>query len=99
MVLVDVEIAAGDAVEVEPGVEGEQRQQVVEEADSGRDVRPAAAVEVERDAERRLGARPDHRRLAARRRARLGAERTQEEVVLGRPAQRHPDPLAGSAAR
>ena len=45
VVLVDVEVAAGDAVEVEPGVEGEQRQQVVEKPDPGRDVRPAAAVE------------------------------------------------------
>ena len=33
----------------------------------GRDVRPAAAVELERDPERRLGARPDQRRLASRR--------------------------------
>ena len=93
VVLVDVEVAARDAVEIEPGVEGEQRQQVVEKPDPGRDVRPAAAVERERDAERRLGARPDERRLAPGRRARLGAERTQEEVVLGRPPQRDPDPL------
>ena len=39
---------------------------MVEEADSRRDVRSAAAVECERDPERRLGARPDERRLASR---------------------------------
>ena len=39
------------------------------------DVRPAAAVEPERDPERRLGARADDRRLAPRDGARLGAER------------------------
>ena len=65
VVLVDVEVAAGDAVEIEAGVEREQREQMVEEADPRRDVRSAAAVERERDAERRLGARPDQGRLAA----------------------------------
>ena len=50
VVLVDVEITAGDAVEIEARVERQQRQEMVEEADPGRDVRPAAAVEVERDA-------------------------------------------------
>ena len=50
VVLVDVEVAAGEQLEVEAGVEGEQRQQVIEEADPGRDARPAGAVEVERDA-------------------------------------------------
>ena len=93
MVLVDLEVAARDAVEIEACVKGEQRQQVVEEPDPGRDVRPAAAVERERDPERRLGARADERRLASGRRARLGAERTQEDVVLGRPPERDPDPL------
>ena len=39
VVLVDVEVAAGDAVEVEAGVEGAEREQVVEEADAGRDAR------------------------------------------------------------
>ena len=93
VVLVDVEIAARDAIEIEAGVEGQQRQEMVEEADSRRDVRSAAAVEGERDPQRRLGARPDERRLTSRRRARLGSERAQQDVVLGRPAQRHPDPL------
>ena len=93
VVLVDVEIASGDAVEVEAGVEGEQREKVVEEADPGRDVRSAAAVEDERDPERRLGTRADERRLASGGRAGFSAERTQEDVVLGRPPHRHPDPL------
>ena len=92
--LVDLEIAARDAVEVEAGVEGEQRQQVVEEADPRRDVRPAAAVEAERDPERRLRARADHGGFAAGRRAPGSApERAEEDVVLGRPPHRHPDPL------
>ena len=74
-------------------MEGEQREQVVEKPDAGRDVRPAAAVERERDAERRLGARADERCLAPGRAAGLGSEGSQEEVVLGRPPEGHPDPL------
>ena len=35
MVLVDVEIAAGDELEIESAVEAELRKQVVEEADPG----------------------------------------------------------------
>ena len=97
VVLVDVEIAAGDAVEVESGVEGKQREQVVEEADPGRDVRPTAAVERQRDPERRLGARADQRCLAPGQWARLGAERSQKDVVLGRPPERDPDPLREAA--
>ena len=36
VMLVDVEIATGNAGEVEPGMESEQREQVVEEADARR---------------------------------------------------------------
>ena len=50
VVLVDVEVAAGEQLEVEAAVEGEERQQVIEKADSGRDARAADAVEVEHDA-------------------------------------------------
>ena len=50
VVLVDVEVAAGEQLEVEAAVEGEERQQVIEEADPGRDARAADAVEVEHDA-------------------------------------------------
>ena len=75
VVLVDLEVAARQQLEVEPAVEGEQRQQVVEEADAGLDSRAAAAVELERDAQRRLGRRADDQRRAARRRPGRGAER------------------------
>ena len=62
------------AVEVEAAVKREERQQVVEKADSGRDARAAGAVEVERDAERGLGRRADHGRGTAGRRAPARAE-------------------------
>ena len=39
VVLVDVEVAAGEQLEIEAGVEGAEREQVVEEADAGRDAR------------------------------------------------------------
>ena len=39
VVLVDVDVAARVELEVEPRVEGEQREQVVEEADAGLDTR------------------------------------------------------------
>ena len=45
VVLVDVEIAARDQLEVEAGVEGEEREKVIEEADAGLDARAAAPVE------------------------------------------------------
>ena len=47
MVLVDVQVAAGEQLEVEAGVKGGERQQVVEKADPGRDARLPPAVEVE----------------------------------------------------
>ena len=59
-----------------------RREQVVEEADAGRDPRAAAAVERERDPQRRLGRRADDERGArrrgapARRRARRGSGRS-----------------------
>ena len=84
--LVDVEVAAGDELEVEPAVEGEQREQMVEEADPGRDTRTPLPVEIERDAERGLGGRADDERGACRVRARAQAQRQRDEdpVVLGR---------------
>ena len=57
VVLVDVEVAAGQQLEVEAAVEREERQQVVEEADARGDPRATATVEVERDAECSLGGR------------------------------------------
>ena len=54
VVLVHVDVAPREQLEVEPGVEGGERQQVVEEADPRGDTRPTVAVEVERDPERRL---------------------------------------------
>ena len=63
VMLVDLEVAACEHFEIEPAVEGERREEVVEQPDAGGDPRPARAVEVERDAERRLvrGARDQSR--------------------------------------
>ena len=74
-------------------MEGPEREQVVEEADPGRDARAAGAVEVEDDPERGLGARARHERRPARGRAAGRAERFEQDVVLGRPSQRDPDPV------
>ena len=93
MVLVDVEVAAGEQLEVEAAVEGEERQQVIEKADPGRDARVAGAVEVEHEAERGLAARARDERRSARRRAAGRAERCEQDVVLGWPPQRDPDSL------
>ena len=97
MVLVHVEIAARDQLEVEGGMEGEQRQQVVEEADAGRDANPARAVEIEGEPQRRLGRRAGNIGAAARRRPGLGAERAQDDVVLERAAKRDPDAVGEAA--
>ena len=97
VVLVHVEIAARDQLEVEGGVEGEQRQQVVEEADAGGDADPARAVEIEGEPQRRLGRRAGNIGAAARRRPGLGAGGAQDEVVLGRATKRDPDPLGEAA--
>src|SRR5205814_7709254 len=45
VVLVDVEIAGGDALQVERAVPGEQLEQVVEEADARRHARASPPVE------------------------------------------------------
>ena len=66
---------------------------MVEEADPGRDARAAAAVEVEQDPQRRLGARARDERASAPARAGGGAERLEHDVVLRRPSQRDPDPV------
>jgi hypothetical protein len=49
VVLVHVEVPAASELEVEPRVEREQRQQMVEEADARLDTRAAAPVERERE--------------------------------------------------
>src|SRR5690606_22028939 len=48
VVIVDVQVAGAGEVEIEAGVEGERREQVVEETDPGRDAGAAGAVEHER---------------------------------------------------
>ena len=48
VVLVDIEVAGGPDLEVEQAVVGERREEVVVEADPGRDSRQARPVEVER---------------------------------------------------
>ena len=98
VVLVDVEVAARDELEVEPAVEGQQRQQVVEEADLRRDARPTRAVEVDGRAERRLGrGAHDRRRAAPVGRGRLGAEHAEQRVVLPRSAHGRTDALGEAA--
>ena len=75
VVLVHLDVAAREELEVELPVEGEEREQVVEEADAGVDARAAAAVEAERDAQRGLGRRADDERGASPGGGRLDAER------------------------
>ena len=72
-------------------MEPEQRQEMVEEADAGLDTRTACPIEREREPERGLGGRPQDGRLTTGRRARLGTERPEQHVVLGRPPHGHPD--------
>ncbi len=83
VVLVDVEVARREQLEVEPAVEGPERQQVVEEADPGRDARAARAVEVEQDPQRRLCARARDERSPAGRRAGRRAERSSRTSFSG----------------
>jgi hypothetical protein len=97
VVLVHAEIAGRQQLEVEARLEGEQGQQMVEEADTGRDPGAAAAVQVEREAQRRLGARADDERVAPRRGRRAGSQGGEQDVVLARAAQRDPDPASGFA--
>ena len=91
--LVDVEIAGRVQLEVEPGVEGQQRQEVVDEADPGLDASAAAPVEVERQTQRRLRARADDESVARLGGGSAGAERGEEDVVLTRAPQGDTDPL------
>ena len=87
VVLVDVEVAAGEELEIEAAVEGEERQQVIEKADPGCDAGVAGAVEVEHDAERGLAARARDECRSPRRRAAGRAESFEQDVVLGWPPQ------------
>ena len=45
VVIVDLEVAPAFEDQIEAGVPGERAEHVVEEADAGRDLRPAAAIE------------------------------------------------------
>jgi hypothetical protein len=83
VVLVHVDVAAGQDLEVEPAVESELREQVVEEADAGRDARPALTVERERDPQRCLGRRPDDERRPGR--GRRGRRRGSRGCGRSRP--------------
>jgi uncharacterized membrane protein len=49
VVMVDVEIAGGLGVDVDPGMAGQQVKHVIEESDAGRDRGGAPAVEIDRD--------------------------------------------------
>ena len=93
VVLVDVEVAACEQLEIEAAVERPQREQVIEEPDPGRDERAPVAVEVEHDPERGLGARPRDDRRPAGRRADARTEGFEQDVVLGRPPERDPNPV------
>ena len=93
-------VPAGDHVQVEAAVERELRQQMVEEADAGSDPRPPPPVQRERDPQRRLRASSARRAPIARRSARrLGPERGEQPVVLGRQPRRDPDRVVRSAGR
>ncbi len=82
VVLVDIEVAAREQLEVEPAWNAQSVSRWSRKPMPGRDARAAGAVEVERDAERGLGARAGDVRGAAGRRCRHGAERREQDVVL-----------------
>ena len=97
VMLVDVEVAPRQELEVHAGVERPECQQVVEEPDAGLTAGTARSVEVEREAQRRLGARPGEVRRSARGGSGRGPERGEQDVVLPRPPERDPDPPADLA--
>ena len=59
-----LEVAPAFEDQLEPGMPGERAEHVIEEADAGRDLRPAAAVEAEVDLDRRLQGLAGDRRPA-----------------------------------
>ena len=90
VMLVHVEVAAGEELEVEAAVEAELREQVVEEADPGVGPDAPAAVEGEADAEGGLGGRLHDEGGAGGRGLGRRAEGREDAVVLGRLADRDP---------
>ena len=91
VMLVHVHVSAGDRLQVEPAVEGELGQQVVEEPDARVHPRALAPVERERDAQRRLSGRSDDERRPHRRRSGVRTEGREQPVVFGRQPRRDPD--------
>ena len=78
-------------------MERPEREQVVEEPDARLAAGTARAVEVERQAQRGLGARAGDVRGAALCGSGGGPERCEEDVVLARPPKRDPDAAADHA--
>src|SRR3990172_4581425 len=64
MMGVDVQVPPAAQLEIEPGVRGERREHVVEEADARRHLRSSRAVQVERERDVRLARLPLDRRPA-----------------------------------
>ena len=95
---VDVQVAGRRDHEIEPAVTAELVEHVVVERDTGRHLRGARAVEVDRDVDRRLLGHPCPRRDAARSRPhphnpvtlQCELDRRQEPVVLRRQPDRDP---------
>ena len=86
---VDVQVTLGAYGQVEPAVAGQLGEHVVEEADAGRDVAAARAVQVQLDPDLRLGRVPlDHRATAHPELL----HRREERVLLRRCARRDPQP-------
>ena len=78
-------------------MEREQGQQVVEEADPGGDPGASATVEIDRHPKGGLARRAEDESGAGGRRLGLGAERRQDQVVLGRKANRDADGVREAA--
>jgi hypothetical protein len=97
VVLVDVEVAAGEQFEVEAAVKRKQGEQVVEEADAGGDPGAALPVEVERDAERGLRGGAEDDRGSGGARFGGGAERSQDQIVLGGEPDGDPERIRPAA--
>ena len=97
MVVVDVEVAARDELEIEAGVEDGKDEQVVEEADARSHARRPRPSRSSESRMRRLRRHARDEGRAGRRRLGRRAERREHDVVLARSAQRDPDALAEDA--
>jgi len=95
--LVNLEIASGQELEIDSTVKGKEGEQVIEKTDSGIDPRPALPVEGERDTYAGLGGGADDQARAPRAGRRGDAQRFEQAIVLGRQAHREAQPVSVAA--